>query len=134
MRPQEKKRREVYKQMNMDTSLGEFIREKRKALGLTQEELCEKVGIEQGYLTQIERNKRIGSPETIVRIARALGIKPPYKIFAVFDEEEQEGKRILIIPEVLTDKDYNLLEDIVTRFVELRKIQSVSEKETEEMR
>src|SRR4051794_26707321 len=117
--------------------LGEFIRQRRKAMGLTQEALCSEVGIEQGYLTQIERNRRIGSPETLLKIGRALGMKPAYKIFALFDEEadlekEELNTTYLKLPESLSGPDRQLIAEIVSRLTQLRALQpapSLSEEE-----
>jgi transcriptional regulator with XRE-family HTH domain len=116
--------------MPQTQSLGEFIREKRKGLGLTQEELCAKVGIEQGYLTQIERNKRMGSPETLLAVARALGIKPAYKIFAVLDpgadlDEEGISGVYIRLPDGLSQEDQRLAEQFLMRLSQLRRYERV---------
>lgn len=110
--------------------LGDFIRQRRKAMGLTQEALCKELGIEQGYLTQIERNRRIGSPETLLKIGKALGMKPAYKIFALFDTEadlEQEELNVtyLKLPEILSGPDRQLISEIVNRLTQLRALQPV---------
>jgi transcriptional regulator with XRE-family HTH domain len=110
--------------------LGEFIRQRRKAMGLTQEELCAQVGIEQGYLTQIERNKRMGSPDTLLKISRALGIKPAYKIFALFDSDadliqEEVNATYVKLPDNLSSSDRQLINEIVNRLTELRTLKPV---------
>ena len=46
----------------------------RKWRGLNQTELAEKVGVAQGYISDLEANRRQGAPETIARIAAALDI------------------------------------------------------------
>ena len=45
----------------------------RKYRAMTQARLAEEVGIDRGYLAQIERGGRAGTPETLAKIARALG-------------------------------------------------------------
>jgi DNA-binding XRE family transcriptional regulator len=45
----------------------------RKYRGMTQVQLAEQLGIDRGYLAQLERGGRAGTPETIAKIARALG-------------------------------------------------------------
>ena len=45
----------------------------RKHRGMTQEQLATRIGINRGYLAQIERGGRAGTPETLGKIARALG-------------------------------------------------------------
>lgn len=45
----------------------------RKFRSLTQTDLATRVGIDRGYLGLLERGARAGSPETLAKIARALG-------------------------------------------------------------
>ncbi|MEC9435287.1 MAG: short-chain fatty acyl-CoA regulator family protein [Pseudomonadota bacterium] len=52
------------------------IRERRRAAGLRQVELAERMGISASYLNLIEREKRRASPELVARAARALGADP----------------------------------------------------------
>ncbi len=46
----------------------------RKWRGLTQVDLAEKVGIQQGYLSDLENKRRAGSPETLALLAKALDV------------------------------------------------------------
>ncbi|MFL8710801.1 helix-turn-helix domain-containing protein [Clostridioides sp. GD02377] len=52
--------------------LGERIRERRKELGITIEELAEKVGIGYNHLSNIERGRKIPSLETFIKIVNEL--------------------------------------------------------------
>ena len=54
---------------------GEKIRELRKAQGLTQEELAQKIGIKRGTLAQYETGKRSPKRETLERFAKALNVQ-----------------------------------------------------------
>ncbi len=56
------------------SQLGQRIRDRRKRLSFTQEELAEKAGIGGSYLSMIERGQRTPHVETLARIAFALGI------------------------------------------------------------
>ncbi|MDP9263462.1 MAG: helix-turn-helix domain-containing protein [Acidobacteriota bacterium] len=56
--------------------LGRAIRERRIALGLSQEKLAEKAGLHWTYLGSVERGERNVSLINILRIARALGVTP----------------------------------------------------------
>ncbi|MBB4285080.1 helix-turn-helix domain-containing protein [Roseospira goensis] len=60
----------------METGFGLKIREKRKALGLTQAELAKQVGISTSYFNLIERGKRSIGGALLIRIARALDLDP----------------------------------------------------------
>ncbi|MBR26064.1 MAG: hypothetical protein CML46_03790 [Rhodobacteraceae bacterium] len=58
------------------TMIGLRIRERRRAAGLRQVELAERMGISASYLNLIEREKRRASPDLAARAARALGVDP----------------------------------------------------------
>ncbi len=61
--------------MNEERSaIGARIRAERKLLGWNQIQLCQLAGVEQPYLSRLERGEKIGTPQTIGRIARALGV------------------------------------------------------------
>lgn len=55
-------------------ALGKRIRSQRKLLGMTQEELSEKVGVSCSFIGLIERGSRKLSLETLVNISEALNI------------------------------------------------------------
>ena len=55
--------------------LGEAIRQRRKALGLTLAQMARRTSISLGYLSQIELGKNSASIETLYRISLGLGIK-----------------------------------------------------------
>ena len=55
--------------------LGARIKELRKAKGLSQEELSEKVGIDSKHLSRIEVGTSYSSLDTLGKIAQALGIE-----------------------------------------------------------
>ncbi len=56
-------------------SLGNGIRERRKALGLTLAQMAQRTNVSLGYLSQIELGKNSASIETLYRICLALGMK-----------------------------------------------------------
>lgn len=55
--------------------LGNKIRERRKVLGLTQEQLAELAGISVNFLARMEMTARTPSLETLARIADALSVE-----------------------------------------------------------
>ncbi len=63
-----------------DPNLGPLIRKRRKALGLTLQALCDKVGLSVGYLSQVERDFATPSLGTLAQIAQALNVGLEYFI------------------------------------------------------
>src|SRR4051794_32906623 len=55
--------------------IGFAVKERREALGLTQEEFAERAGIHRTYLSDIERGTRNVSLVNIERVAEALALK-----------------------------------------------------------
>jgi transcriptional regulator with XRE-family HTH domain len=53
---------------------GATIRRHRYAQGMNGKQLAEKVGITASYLSGIERGRNPGGPETLAKIAAALGV------------------------------------------------------------
>lgn len=56
--------------------LAERVRERRKALGLTQEQLAEQAGLSTNFLARLEMSGRTPSLATLTRIAGALEVHP----------------------------------------------------------
>lgn len=58
--------------------LGKRIREERLKLNLTQEQLAESVDVSNSYIGQIERGERSLTLETLIKIAKRLGVTIDY--------------------------------------------------------
>lgn len=59
------------------SGLGARVRQLREWRGLSQEELAEKIGKDQNYISQLERGViRMPRPETLAALAEALGTTP----------------------------------------------------------
>jgi y4mF family transcriptional regulator len=56
--------------------LGEAIRTKRKKMRLSQERLAEKADLSTVFISRVERGKESPSLDSLVKIARALGVRP----------------------------------------------------------
>lgn len=55
-------------------NLGQIIREKREALGLTQIEVAEKAGLDRNYIGMVERGERNPSYLSLIKIATGLNL------------------------------------------------------------
>lgn len=58
------------------TLFGRTVRSLREARGYSQEELAERAGLHRNYVGGIERGERNVALENIVRLAKALSIRP----------------------------------------------------------
>jgi XRE family transcriptional regulator, regulator of sulfur utilization len=56
--------------------LGETIRSYRKRAGLSQEKLAEKADLHHNYVGEIERGEKAATVDTLVKVAKALGVHP----------------------------------------------------------
>jgi transcriptional regulator with XRE-family HTH domain len=56
--------------------LGEAIRAKRKKGQLSQERLAEKADLSTVFISRVERGKESPSVDSLVKIAKALGVRP----------------------------------------------------------
>jgi transcriptional regulator with XRE-family HTH domain len=54
---------------------GEELQKSRKTAGLTQEELAARAGLHVTYISQLERNRKSPTLDSLFRICKALGIK-----------------------------------------------------------
>ncbi len=58
--------------MDRENSLGNKIRQLRKVMGLTQEQLAEKAGIDDKHLSKIENGLHLPSYKTIKKLSEVL--------------------------------------------------------------
>ena len=55
--------------------MGETIRLYRKGQGLSQEALAEKADLHHNYVGELERGEKAATVDTLLKIAKALGVK-----------------------------------------------------------
>ncbi|HET7445011.1 MAG TPA: helix-turn-helix transcriptional regulator [Solirubrobacterales bacterium] len=56
--------------------LGENLRAVRNEKELTQEQVAERSGVQAGEISRIERGQRDPQVSTLLKLAKALGVKP----------------------------------------------------------
>ena len=71
-------------------TLGEYIRDKRASMQLSQPQLAEQIGIEQSYLSKLENDKSLPSNEVFRRLLTALNLPLPAFIAAFSAQEQQQ--------------------------------------------
>lgn len=98
--------------------IGQRIREMRRKLGYTQEQLAEKSDISVNYLSQIESGCKKFSVETIIHITSSLNVTLDYIIFG--NTENYGDKNIDSITLSLrscSKKQINFISDMVSSMI-----------------
>jgi len=62
--------------MNLEVSFGQWLKQRRKAYNLTQDEFARQVGCAVSMLQKIEADERRSSQQMAESLAKALGIAP----------------------------------------------------------
>lgn len=70
--------------------IGIRIMQQRKALGLSQEELAEQVGLSKNHISNIECGKSMPTTRFILRICGVLGETPDYYLIGKITEETEK--------------------------------------------
>ena len=86
------------------------LKENRRKLGMTQEDLAEKADVSTHYIAMIEICKKYPKPNMLEQIAKALEIEP-YKLFSVESDPNEPLERLH--KKIITD-----MKQIVTEAVE----------------
>ena len=90
--------------------MGKRVRKQRQPIGLTQQELAERIGVSTSFVGHVERGTRKASLETLVALSNALGVGVDYLLAGSLqsspDEENPSGamdpNRRLVIREILS--------------------------------
>ena len=69
------------------------LKECRRKLGMTQDELAEKAGVSTHYIAMIETCKKYPKPDMLEHIAKTLEIEP-YKLFSVVSDPNGPLERL----------------------------------------
>lgn len=67
--------RDVFNEKALAWYYGDILRDRRKELKLTQKQVAEKIGKEQGFVAKIEKGEADIKLSMFFRIARVLGIE-----------------------------------------------------------
>lgn len=84
--------------MELDYSeIGKRIAQRRKELGLKQAEVCERAGINDKYLSCIERATSIPSLEVVMRLALALDTTPDTFLIGCVRFEDDQWRSVALL-------------------------------------
>lgn len=106
----------------MELTFGEKIRESRKAKGLTQKQLADKIGAKHNSVSDWENNKNKPDPDTIEILCGVLSITPNYllrnsengfssherNIIEKYRSLDRYGKEVV---NLVVDKEYERCQD-----------------------
>jgi transcriptional regulator with XRE-family HTH domain len=70
----------------MSSSLGKELRQARLSAGMTQEALSSTAKVDRSYISQLERNLKSPTVDTLFRLCRAMGVSAS-KIIARIEKE-----------------------------------------------
>ena len=102
-------------------SLGDYLREQRRAAQLTLRQLAEQAGVSNPYLSQIERGLRRPSAEVLQQLAKALRISAEtLYVRAGILEADDSGARAVTVAILgdphLTERQRQVLIDVYQSF------------------
>ena len=63
------------KELRRAETLGQVLKERRRALGFTQRELADRLGVKAGHITHLENGRRRPSLSLLGRLADVLGLE-----------------------------------------------------------
>lgn len=96
--------------------IGTRIRNKRKELGLRQNELAEMSELSNNYLSNIENGHSVPSFEALVRVCNALGTTPDYILLGNM-RSDNVPMNIIDNLRLCSDEGLKVISDIVDSFV-----------------
>ena len=101
--------------MELDYSeIGRRIARQRKELGLRQVQVCERAGINNKYLSCIERATSIPSLEVIIKIALALDTTPDEFLIGSIRHESEEWRDVAELLRGMDLKQLRLARSLLT--------------------
>lgn len=101
--------------MELDYSeIGRRIAQRRKDLGLRQNQVCEKAGINDKYLSCIERATSIPSLEVVMRLALALETTPDTFLTGTIRYDDEPWKDVAELLKDMSTKQLSLAQSFLT--------------------
>ena len=105
--------------MELDYSeIGRRIARRRKELGLRQIEVCERAGINDKYLSCIERATSIPSLEVVMKLALALDTTPDEFLTGSVRYESDKWRDVAELMRSMDAKQLDLAKSFLTWLVE----------------
>lgn len=93
--------------------LGKHIREERKKLGYTQEQLAELINISSAYLGQIERGERSITLDKLIPLSKQLNVSIDYLISEYDSSMDYQINQFLSTLQSMNTKEIEMYHEIV---------------------
>ncbi|MBQ8795348.1 MAG: helix-turn-helix transcriptional regulator [Clostridia bacterium] len=93
--------------------MGKRIQKQRKALGLTQEQVAEKMNISVQSLSCIELGKKAIRPENLCNLCKILGVTSDYLLMGTKSYDQLKGISQKFAD--LSDEDMKIIENLINR-------------------
>ena len=90
--------------MNKENNIGKMIRELRISSGYTQEQLAEKIGIDNKHLSKIEKGVHIPSYKTMQKLSSVFGLKLNF-----FENETETTDKVCNIYDMASKNSENFI-------------------------
>jgi len=91
--------------------MGQRLMSARKSLGITQEELAERVGVSTQMISNLELGKKAIRPENLVNICQELGLSTDFVLMGSNINTEVDGIAEKLIK--LTPDELKIINDII---------------------
>ena len=105
----------------IEAKLGRTIARQRKAVGLTQAQLAEKIGVQPETISRIETGSRTPSLDLVVQLSDALSLEL-HDLFRLHDRDDPKDEvveRLLWLASRLTVAEVELLMDVGDYYADL---------------
>lgn len=101
--------------MELDYSeIGRRIARRRKALGLRQTQVCEMAGINDKYLSCIERATSIPSLEVLVKLSLALDTTPDEFLIGAIRGQDEQWRDVAELLRGMSEGQLHLAQNFLT--------------------
>lgn len=79
---------------------GKRLQHMRKALGITQEELAERLSVDRNHITRMERGIRVCSVDLLVELAKALDVSTDFLLVGASTANMKKQALLIAVEEL----------------------------------
>lgn len=99
--------------------IGSRIAQRRKMLGMPQEQLAEIVDLSIQTISNIENGKKAVRPENLIKICRALNSTTDYILLGTVEQDKASELARKCMQ--LKEQDYEIITAVINKFLECNK-------------